>query len=69
MAPASDRKGGSVKDLFEPPVKWERFYQDFQRSDPVSKWRKWCLLTRQQQEELLKRFKIEPPPPARSKVS
>ncbi|MGW8179168.1 MAG: hypothetical protein ACWGQW_10445 [bacterium] len=44
---------------------WQKFYRDYEASNRVSRWKKWCLLTKPQQEYLQERFSLEPPEPAR----
>jgi hypothetical protein len=45
--------------------RWQEFYCDYQASNRISRWKKWCLLTKPQQDYLQERFSLEPPEPAR----
>ena len=47
--------------------KWQRFFEDYTAGDSVHRWHLWCLLTTQEQQHLVNRFALEPPPPAREK--
>ena len=47
--------------------RWQSFYEEYLAGDSVTKWHKWCLLTKQDQAYFLSRFHLEPPAPAREK--